>query len=321
MTITRPSVRAVGVTQYGGPDVLRLLEVEAEPLGAEQVRVRVATATVNPTDTAVRAGLRGTGDRPAQGVDVPGMEIAGVLAEKGADVPADLRVGERVMGIVVQSGPHGGYREDVVLPWRSVTRVPEGVSDAAAATLPMNGLTARQALDVLALQPGQVLAVTGAAGAFGGYVIQLAKAEGLTVITDASEADESLVRDLGADIVVRRGVDVAARIREHFPEGVDGLADGAVLNVAVLPAVRDGGAVATIRFYKGDGQRGLRVKPVAVREYAEAVEKLDHLRDMAERGVLTLRVAETYPSEQAADAHRRLEAGGTRGRLVLRFGE
>ena len=73
----------------------------------------------------------------------------------------------------------------------------------------MNGLTARFALDLMALQPGQVLAVTGAAGAFGGYVVQLAKADGLTVVADASEADEELVRGLGADVVVRRGDDVA----------------------------------------------------------------------------------------------------------------
>src|SRR5262245_20499983 len=96
--------------------------------------------------------------------------------------------------------------------------------------LPMNGLTARQSLDLLGLSPGQTLAVTGAAGAYGGYVVQLAKVEGLTVIADASEADHALVASLGADIVVRRGDDVAMRILEHFPNGVDGLADGAVLN-------------------------------------------------------------------------------------------
>ena len=84
--------------------------------------------------------------------------------------------------------------------------------------------------------------MTGAAGAYGGYVIHLAKSEGLTVIADASEKDEKLVASLGADIVVRRGDDVASRIRKHFPQGVDGLADGAVLNALVIPAVRDGGA-------------------------------------------------------------------------------
>jgi NADPH:quinone reductase-like Zn-dependent oxidoreductase len=171
----------------------------------------------------------------------------------------------------------------------------------------------------MALQPGQVVAVTGAAGAFGGYVVQLAKADGLTVVADASEADEQLVRDLGADVVVRRGDDVAARIREQFPDGVDGLADGSVQDALVLPAVKDGGAVATVRGYRGDGQRGLRVFPTLVRRVAEDRPALDRLRQQVEDGTLTLRVARTFPAEQAAEAHRMLEAGGVRGRLVLTF--
>jgi NADPH:quinone reductase-like Zn-dependent oxidoreductase len=183
----------------------------------------------------------------------------------------------------------------------------------------MNGLTARRALDLLQLRPGEVVAVTGAAGAFGGYVVQLAKSDGLTVVADAADNDEDLVRDLGADVVVRRGDDVADRIREHFPDGVDGLADGSLQGAAVLPAVKDGGAVATVRGYRGDGQRGLRVTPVWVREMAEEQEKLERLREQAEKGELTLRVADVLRAEDAAEAHRRLEAGGVRGRLVLDF--
>jgi NADPH2:quinone reductase len=183
----------------------------------------------------------------------------------------------------------------------------------------MNGLTARLALDLMGLTPGQVLAVTGAAGAFGGYVVQLAKADGLTVVADASEADEELVRSLGADVVVRRGDDVADRIRAHFPDGVHGLADGSVQDALVLPAVRDGGTVATVRGYRGDGQRRLRVHPTLVRRVAEDRAALDRLRRQVEDGVLTLRVAQTLPAEQAAEAHRMLERGGVRGRLVLTF--
>lgn len=311
---------AIVVAEYGGPEVLQPLGLPVEPLGGSEVRVRVTAATVNATDTVTRAGLRATGDRPDAEVDVPGVDVAGTVAEIGEEVTTGLAVGDHVMGAVQPFREHGGYRRDVVLPARSVARVPAGSDDIAAATLPTNGLTARQALDVLSLRPGQTLAVTGAAGAFGGFLVQLAKAEGLTVLADATPADAPLVRALGADIVVARGDDVAQRIREQLPDGVDALADGAVLDAAVLPAVRDGGAVATVRGYTGDGERGLRVTPVFVRSYVQEFEKLDQLRELVEQGGITLRVAESYPAEQAAEAHRRLEGGGVRGRLVLTFG-
>ena len=312
-------MRAVGVTEFGGPEALHVVDVPPEPLGPGQLRLRVTAAAVSPTDTHLREGAYAGRDPVQQFPYVPGMDAAGVLAEIGPDTDTDLQVGDRVMAVVVPSGAHGGYREDLVLPAGSVVRAPAGSTDAEASTLPMNGLTARLALDHMGLRPGQVLAVTGAAGAFGGYVVQLGKADGLTVVADASEADEQLVHDLGADVVVRRGDDVAARIREHFPDGVDGLADGAVQDALVLPAVRDGGAVATVRGYRGTGERGLRVYPTLVRRVAEDRAALDRLRQQAEDGVLTLRVADVLPAEQAAEAHRRLARGGVRGRLVLTF--
>ena len=311
-------MRAAGVTEFGGPEALHLVDVPEEPLGAGEVRLRVAAATVNPTDTHARAGAYADRDPVKTPPWVPGMDVAGEVVEV-ADGVGHLSVGDVAMGIVVPFGPHGGYREDKVLPANSVVRAPKNADVVAAATLPMNGLTARFALDLMGLEPGQVLAVTGAAGAFGGYVVQLAKADGLTVVADASEADEQLVRDLGADVVVRRGDDVAARIREQFADGVDGLADGSVQDALVLPAVKDGGAVATVRGYRGDGQRGLRVFPTLVRRVAEDRAALDRLRQQVEDGTLTLRVARTFPAEQAAAAHRMLEAGGVRGRLVLTF--
>src|SRR4051812_28391727 len=311
-------MRAVGVIRFGGPEALQVVDVPDEPLGQGQVRLRVASATVNPTDTHLRSGAYADRDPVKQPPWVSGMDVAGVVAEVGEGV-THLAPGDPAMGVVVPFGAHGGYREDLVLPGGSVVGAPAGVDAVAASTLPMNALTARYALDYLALRPGQVVAVTGAAGAFGGYVVQLAKADGLTVVADASEADEQLVRELGADVVVRRGDDVAERIRAEFPEGVDGLADGSVQNALVLPAVRDGGAVATVRGYRGDGQRELRMFPTLVRRVAEDRPALDRLRRQAEDGVLTLRVAQTFPADKAAEAHRLLERGGVRGRLVLTF--
>jgi NADPH:quinone reductase-like Zn-dependent oxidoreductase len=217
------------------------------------------------------------------------MDVAGVLEKIGPGTDTDLTVGEHVMGIVVPQDTHGGYAEQVVLPTDSVVRVPAGADDVAASTLPMNGLTARMTLDLLGLRAGQTIAVTGAAGVYGGYVVQLARTEGLRVVADAAPHDRDLVRDLGADIIVDRGDDVSEYIRRAVPEGVDALADGAVLDSTVIGAVRDGGRIATVRGYTGASMRGITYHPIGV--------------------------------AQAAEAHRRLAAGGTRGRLVLTFGE
>ena len=312
-------MRAVGLFEHGGPEVLKVIDLPEVHAGPGQVRIRVHAATVNPTDVMTRNGTRAEQQKADPPPYVPGMDVAGIVDEVGAGVSTGVKVGDPVMGMVVTRASHGGYREQIVLDSRSVVAAPAGATHVEASTLPMNGLTARRSLDLLALSPGQSVAVTGAAGAYGGYVIQIAKADGLTVIADASEADEELVKSLGADMVVRRGNDVAARIREHFPDGVDGLADGAVLRELAIPAVRDGGSFTSVRGYQGDGQRGINFTTTFVREYDGEFEKLDRLRQLAEEGAITLRVAETFAPEQAPDAHRRLEARGTRGRLVIRF--
>jgi NADPH:quinone reductase-like Zn-dependent oxidoreductase len=183
----------------------------------------------------------------------------------------------------------------------------------------MNGLTVRLALDVLDLAPGQTLAVSGAAGAVGGYAVQLGKAAGLRVIADAAPGDEQLVKELGADVVVPRGDDFGAQVRAVAPEGADAVIDAALLDHLAFPAVRDGGRVATVRGFQGTQERGTTCHPVLVRSYAREQAKLDQLRQQAEDGQLTLRVAGVLPADQAAEAHRRLEAGGVRGRLVLEF--
>ena len=313
-------MRVAGVIEFGGPEALQVVEVPDPPApGPGEIKIRVHAATVNPTDTYLRNGSYGRMLSDRKPPYVAGMDAAGVVAELGEGVTG-FSVGDRVMAIVMPTRPEGGaYAEQIVVPAGSVTHAPKGSSHAEAATLPMNSLTARLSLDRLALEPGQTLAVTGAAGCYGGYMVQLGKADGLRVVADASEADEQLVRDLGADEVVRRGDDVAANIRAVAPDGVDGLADGSVQNTLVLPAVRDGGGVATIRPFQGETERDITIHPIWVSEYATAGDKLDQLRQLAEDGGITLRVAQTFPAEQASEAHRLLEKGGTRGRLVIEF--
>ncbi len=312
-------MRAVGLVEHGGPEVLQVVDVPAVHAGPGEVRIDVKAAAVNPTDTMARNGSRAEVQKLDPPPYVPGMDIAGVVDQVGEGVTTGVQVGDAVMAMVVPKAAHGGYREQIVLDARAVVPAPAGTTHVEACTLPMNGLTARQSLDLLELSRGQVLAVTGGAGAYGGYVIALAKEEGLTVIADAADSDRELIESLGADIVVSRGPDLAARIRAHFPDGVDGFADGALLNELALPAVKDGGRLTSVRGFEGDGERGIEVLPTWVRRYDGEYEKLDRLRAQCEAGILKLRVADVVPPERAADAHRRLEAGGTRGRMVIVF--
>ncbi len=304
---------------HGGPEALEVVDVPETHAGHGQVRIRVQAAAVNPTDVMARNGSRAEQQKVDPPPYVPGMDAAGVVDEVGEGVHTGVKVGDQVMAMVVPKASHGAYREQIVLDQRAVVPIPARASIVEACTLPMNGLTARQSLDLLGLKPGQVLAVTGGPGAYGGYVIQLAKTEGLTVIADAAPQDEALLQSLGADIIVPRGDDFAGEVRKRFPDGVDGLADGALLNAAAIPAVKDGGSFTSIRGFIGEPQRDIRFTATFVRTYDGEYEKLDRLRQLVEAGALTLRVAGTVPPERASEAHARLEAGGTRGRMVIIF--
>lgn len=312
-------MRAIAVTDFGGPEALRLIELPEPQAGPGEVRIKVSAAAVNPTDTALRAGQHA---RRVAGVPppyVPGMDAAGVLDQVGEGVETDLGLGEKVMAVVLPRGCRGAYAEWVVVPAESVVRAPAGASDVEAATLLMNGLTASRALELLGLEPGAVLGVTGGAGAVGGYAIQLAKHDGLTVLADASPTDEALVAELGADVVLARGDDVADRFRAAAPAGVDGLLDAALLHDKVVPAVKDGRRLASVRPFVGTTERRVEAVLVLVSDVARDTAALDRLRRLAEEGVVTLRVAATFAPEEAAAAHRILEAGGTRGRLVIEW--
>src|SRR5262245_10020634 len=315
-------MRAVTFSRLGGPEGLRGSDLPEPKPGPGEVRIRVAAATVNPTDISFRSGrqlstaqLAEMGVRPPY---IPGMEFAGVVDAVGEG--ARWRQGERVMAIVNPRRPGGGAQAElVVVPSASVARVPEGTSLEAAATLPMNGLTVRLALDRLGLKSGQTLAVTGAAGAVGGYAVELGVSEGLRVIAVARAQDEAQVKRFGAKTFIPAGDGAIRAVYDAAPGGVDGLIDAAVLDGAALPAIRDGGKLATVRGFAGPSERGITIEPVRVLAYVENHDALDRLGRLVAEGRLTLRVAETFPPERAADAQRKLAAGGTRGRLLIAF--
>jgi len=316
-------MRAVGFTEFGDPSVLGIVTVPKPSPGPGQVLVKVAAATVNPTDLGFRHG----GQPLPPGVEppyIPGMDLAGVIDEAGPEVTT-WHAGDRVMAAVSPRVRGGGAQAEYrVVAEDQLAKVPDGWSVTEAATLPMNGLTVRTALDMLGLPPGSTLAVTGSAGIVGQYAIQLGRHEGLTVIGDAKPEDTALIESFGAHHVVPRGEAMAAAVRDLYPGGVDAVIDAALLGTAVIGAVRDGGQLLAVRPYQGpteDGkaERDIAVHLVLVGNHLHEGNRIAELADLVSKGVLTLRVAAALPAAEAADAHRRLEAGGVRGRLVLTF--
>jgi len=310
-------LRAVVITKPGDLDVLEVVDRPARKPVAGEVRIAVKAAAVNPTDIGLRQ--RGGGDLPAPWI--PGMDAAGIVESAGPDVDR-LSVGDEVMAAVSPRRPEGGAQQELlIVPAASVVPIPDGATLTEAATLPMNGLTARLGLELLGLNVGDTLAVTGGAGQLASYVIPLAKEQGLRVIADAKPEDEELVRSFGADVVVPRGQEFTDAVLEAAPDGVDGLYDTALLRRAAFPAIRDGGQIVVVRGWDGDEveDRGIHVHPVMVATVLERTDWLEELRRLASEGRLKLRVAKEFPPEEGADAERLMDTGGLRGRAVIVF--
>ena len=311
-------MRAVGSWRYGGPEVLELVELP-DPVPAErQVRIRVAAAAVNPADNHLLSGdlraLMPEQTRPF----VAGLELAGRIDLVGAG--AKWQVGDPVVAVTTFIGNgRGAHAELVVVDDACVARLPAALDPVSAAVVPMSGLTARLVLDTLALPRGASLVVVGAAGAVGGFVVQLAVGEGLRTIGVARAEDEPLIRGYGADFVAR-GASAAKDVAELVPGGADGVVDAALLGAAVLPMARAGGHVILLRPLAVAPEREVRVTPVSVRSYLRESARLQELVDLAAAGDLELRVAATYPPERAVEAYARVDRGRARGRTVVLFG-
>jgi NADPH:quinone reductase len=308
--------RAVGIPEPGGPEVLTVIDREVREPGEGEVRIAVAAAAVNPTDI----GLRAMG---ADGIDppwTPGMDAAGTIESVGPGVDR-LAAGDCVMAAVSPRRAEGGAQSALlVVPAASAVRTPEGATFEQAATLPMNGLTAMRGLEMLDAAAGETIAVSGGAGLLGSYVIGLARERGLRVIADAKAGEEDLVRGFGADVVVARSEDFAGAVRAVEPDGVAGVFDTALLNEDAFGAIRDAGGLVVVRgWHGGEAPRSITVHPVMVRDVLQRTDWLEELRELAGAGRLTLRVAGTYPPEQAAEAHRLMDAGGLRGRALITF--
>ncbi|MFC3505288.1 NADP-dependent oxidoreductase [Micromonospora krabiensis] len=302
-------MRAVAVTAIGGPEVLRLVDRPDPVARPGQVLVRVLAASVNPADLASRAGL--VVGEPIEPPFVLGWDFAGEVSGCGDGV-TDLRPGQRVAGMIpwyVVRGVYGAYAEQVAVGRDAVVPIPDDLDPVAAATVPLNALTARQALDLMALDPGSTLLVNGVSGGVGGFAAQLANRAGHRVLAVAGRDDEAWVAGLGVTEVLPRAIDLTTV--GPVPAALDAVPVGA----PVAAVVADGGVLVTTRPTPPvDPARGVRQHVVLIRLVQPMLADL--LADTA-AGRLRTRVAATLPLAEAARAHRLVAAGGLRGKVVL----
>ncbi len=297
------------VTAYGGPEVIRVAERPEPSAGPGEVVVRVRAANVNPTDLGARTG------RGPRGVPEPpfvlGWDLAGEITATGDGVD-EFAAGDRVVGMIHwydQRGSVGAYAESVAVRAGWLVPLPGELDDATACTIPLNALTARQGLDLLEPAPESELLVTGASGGVGGFAVQLAVAAGHRVIALAGRDDEAWVEGLGAAVVLGRDAD----LETIGPCGA--VFDAVPLGKPALAAVRDGGRVVTTRRTpEADPARRLRQRSFLIEPDREALRAL--IAQVA-GGRLRTRVAQALPLAQAERAHRLVEGGGLRGKVVL----
>jgi NADPH:quinone reductase-like Zn-dependent oxidoreductase len=290
-------MRAAVIRSFGDPSAIELASVPLPTPGPGQVLIRVAAAAVNPVDIATRAGALAHLMAPQDVIGL-GWDVAGTVA-----VGAEFPPGTEVIGISDRLNvPLGTHADFVVLDASAVAIAPTGMSLVESATLPLNGLTALQALDLLQVPDGGTVLITGAAGAVGGFAVQLAIARGFHVIGLARPTDADYIRSLGADFAP----DLTGLL-------VDGAIDTADLGIAALNAVRNRGSFIAL----GPGPTGLRGITVRTVWIDGDGAQLATLVSLIESGKLSLRVAQTLPLEDLPKAHSLIAAGGTRGAVVV----
>ena len=303
------SMRAAAIDEFGAPDVLQVQDMSRPAAKPGEVLVRVVAAGVQPTDAAIRSGWT----PPGAQIEFPqilGNEFAGVVAEVGAEV-SDFRVDDEVAGFNLL----GCYAEYVAVSSSQIVAKPEGVSWQVAGALSASGQTAHTAFEDLAVRSGDVVLVCGAAGGVGTIFTQLAAREGATVIGTASDVNHDYLRSLGATPVVY-GAGQADRIRAVSPR-IDVVFDAAGhenLRTAI-ELVDDRDRVATIVDMTLAVELGCRI----VRSRRDR-SRLNDLMDRVDSGELVVHVRRSYPLGEAADAHRDVEAGHGRGKVVLQIG-
>ncbi|WP_119287506.1 NADP-dependent oxidoreductase [Streptomyces sp. YIM 130001] len=297
-------MKAARFSEFGGPEVLEIVELPEPHPGPGQVRIAVRAAGVSVSDWKKRKGLMDE--------ELPqtlGYEAAGVVDEIGEGA-AEVAVGERVFGFCLD-----GAAQAELAVLSSYAPIPRSLDFAGAAALPATVETAMRALDQLGVERGSTVLINGASGSVGSAAVQFAVARGARVIGTAGPANHDYLSSLGSEPVAY-GEGLVDRVRELAPDGVDLALD--IAGSGVLPELiaLTGGAehVLTVADFSGAAEHGVRFSRS---DDGRALHVLAEIGELTEAGRFSLPVAQTFPLADIAQAHRVSEDGHVRGKLVL----
>jgi len=324
---------AMVLNRVGGPEVFEYQQVPTPQPAAGEVLIKIACAGINPADWKDRQGHLEQ-YYSYQFPYIVGFDAAGIIAQVGAGV-SEYKVGDRVLTCSDHGqGRWGTYAEYVATSLAKVARLPDSLSFAQGATIPVSGLTAWQSIFVFGeLQAGQTILIHGAAGGVGSFALQFAKAAGAKIAATCSAHNSEWVRSLGADLVIDyRNEDIQQAVLNWAPDGVDVVLDA--VSCGTLPTafamLRKGGVLVSVPTLIGDGdiagdmqraaELGVR-KVFTVMSDKQANEQLKKITDLIERGVVRTPALQIFPLQQAGAAHAQLEAGGVRGKLILQVAD
>lgn len=303
-------MKAITFNRLGPPDVLQLTELPVPSAGPGTVRVRVKTAGVMPIDAKVRSGSVPCAQSHPFPI-IPGNEFAGIIDEVGDGVSEFVR-GDEVIGFTL----FGGYAEYVVVSSDQLVRKPAGMPWETAGGFTGNGQGAHMALEAIRIQPGDTVLIHRAAGGLGTFAVQLALAWGAgRVIGTASEANHDHLRRLGA-IPLGYGDGLAARVRAIAPAGVDaalhaGGGDDLALQASV-DLVQDTSRIVAM-------VPSVQAQTLGIRQLTgtRSKERLAELVRIYNEGKVDIHIRKVLPLDQAREAHREIESGHGRGKIVL----
>jgi NADPH:quinone reductase-like Zn-dependent oxidoreductase len=303
--------RAVRFDEYGGIDVLRVVEVERPVPSAGQVLVEVKAAGINPGEAMIREG-RLHNRWPATFPSGQGTDLAGIVVETG-DGAHSFQPGDEVIGWTDNRASHAEF---VLVEGDHLVSKPQKVSWEEAGALPVAGFTAYATVRAVLAGPGDTIVVSAAAGGVGSIAVQLARQAGATVIGLASEPNHQWLADHGV-IPVAYGEGVAERIRDASGGRVDAFIDtfgAGYVELALELGVRPE-RIDTIANFAAVEKFGVKAEGNAAGASAGV---LAELASLVEQGLLDIPIARVYPLDKVQDAYRELEQRHTRGKIVLK---